>query len=80
MEFNNKPKRQAPTFTTSYKVEKKVEAEAINNEFKLGDKLNHKVFGDGLIVAMDGDIISVAFAMPYGIKKLMKNHPSIRKI
>jgi hypothetical protein len=29
---------------------------------------------------MDGDIISVAFAMPYGIKKLMKNHPSIRKI
>lgn len=81
MEFTNKfKKKEAPTFTTTKTVEKKVEEPSVNNEFKLGDKLNHKVFGDGLIVQIDGDIISVAFAMPYGIKKLMKNHPSIRKI
>ena len=80
MEFSKPKRKDVPTFTTSYKVEKKPEEKIIDNEFKLGDKLNHKVFGDGLIVAMDGDIISVAFAMPYGIKKLMKNHPSIRKI
>ncbi|MBE6136993.1 MAG: ATP-dependent DNA helicase PcrA [Erysipelotrichaceae bacterium] len=49
-------------------------------KFSVGDKINHKAFGDGLVVAVEGDVIQVAFKVPHGIKKLMGSHPAIRKI
>ncbi len=49
-------------------------------EFAVGDKIAHKAFGDGLVVAVKGEIISVAFKAPFGIKHLMGNHPAIAKI
>lgn len=48
--------------------------------FSVGDKINHKAFGDGLVVSVDGNVITVAFKVPHGIKKLMGNHPAIRKL
>jgi DNA helicase-2/ATP-dependent DNA helicase PcrA len=51
-----------------------------NNEIKVGDKINHKMFGDGVVVEDSGQVITVAFKVPYGVKKLGKTHPSIRKI
>lgn len=48
--------------------------------FKTGDKINHKAFGDGLVISTSGVTITVAFKAPYGIKTLNGNHPSIRKI
>jgi len=59
------------------KLEVKKEA---TNLFKTGDKINHKVFGNGIIVSVDGDNIKVAFSAEFGIKTLRANHPSIRKI
>lgn len=56
--------------------EEKPEAVEINK----GDKINHKAFGDGLVVEKSGNIITVAFPAPYGVKKLSAVHPSIRKI
>ena len=47
--------------------------------YKVGDKINHKVFGKGVIVAVNLPIITVAFSKEYGIKKLMYNHPAIIK-
>ncbi len=58
-------------------TEKKIK---INNKYIIGDKVNHKAFGDGLVVQVDGDVITVAFGMPHGIKKLMGSHPAIRKL
>lgn len=52
----------------------------IGNIFKVGDKVNHKVFGDGLVVSVDGKFIKVAFPVPYGIKTILANHPAIIKI
>ena len=49
-------------------------------EINKGDKINHKAFGDGLVVEKNGNIITVAFMAPYGVKKLSAVHPSIRKI
>ena len=60
--------------------EKKEVKETISINFKIGDKINHKIFGDGLVVGVDGDVINVAFKMPTGIKKLKGNHPSIIKL
>ncbi len=48
--------------------------------YKAGDKINHQAFGDGVVVSVDGDFITVAFGVAYGIKKLLAKHPSIRKL
>ena len=49
------------------------------NDFKKGDLINHTIFGDGIVLRVDGDTIQVAFGMPTGIKTLMAGHPSITK-
>ena len=46
----------------------------------VGDKISHKAFGEGTVVQKNGQIVTVAFGAPYGVKKLMESHPSIRKI
>jgi DNA helicase-2/ATP-dependent DNA helicase PcrA len=48
-----------------------------NNDFKIGDIIKHELFGNGVIINIDKDIIDVAFKS--GIKKLNKNHKSITK-
>ncbi|VEU83095.1 ATP-dependent helicase [Acholeplasma hippikon] len=45
-----------------------------------GDKVNHIVFGEGIVVGVEDGIATIAFKMPHGIKKLLENHPSIKKI
>ncbi|HAB66055.1 MAG TPA: ATP-dependent DNA helicase PcrA [Firmicutes bacterium] len=52
----------------------------IDVEFKEGDVIMHMIYGRGVIIEVNGDFISVAFAKNYGIKKLLKNHKSIKKI
>ncbi len=53
----------------------------INDEdYNLGDKVIHKEFGEGVIITIDKSILTIAFPHPYGIKKIMKGHSSIRKV
>ncbi|MFZ2975188.1 MAG: UvrD-helicase domain-containing protein [Candidatus Moraniibacteriota bacterium] len=47
--------------------------------FKDGDRVRHEVFGDGLIVASQGDIITVAFSKA-GLKKLSTSIAHLEKI
>lgn len=47
--------------------------------YKKGDHVVHGIFGEGIIVRISGKVLEVAFAYPHGIKKIMANHPSIRK-
>ncbi len=54
--------------------------EANEQEFNSGDIIMHTIYGRGVIVDCQGDFISVAFAKNYGIKKLLKNHKSIKKV
>ena len=49
-------------------------------EWKVGDYAYHDVFGAGRVVEVTNSLISIAFKMPYGIKKLMKNHKSLKKV
>lgn len=48
--------------------------------YNVGDFVYHEVFGQGKIVEVTNTLLSIAFRHPYGIKKLMKNHKSIKKI
>ena len=47
--------------------------------FKDGDRVHHETFGDGMIVATQGDIITVAFSK-MGLKKLSASIAPLRKI
>ncbi len=48
-------------------------------EYSVGDHVIHDIYGEGVVVAI-GSILTVAFSHPYGIKKIMKGHKSIRKV
>ncbi len=74
---------KAKEFVETTKFVKRSEptiSEISKEDYQMGDKINHKAFGDGLVVEVKGDVITVAFPVPYGIKKLISTHPSIRKI
>ena len=49
-----------------------------NDDIVMGDKIEHESLGLGVVVRVEGDLIDVAFKT--GIKKLMKNHKSIKRI
>lgn len=49
-------------------------------DFKRSDLVRHKVFGEGVVLSVEGQMIKVAFGMPHGIKTLLATHPSISKI
>lgn len=44
-----------------------------------GDKVEHQVFGLGVVIRVDDDVATIAFSMPHGIKKILESHPSLRK-
>lgn len=65
------------------KEEKFDKTETIREEaidYQVGDYVYHEVFGAGRVVEVSGSLVSVAFKMPHGIKKLMKNHKSLSKV
>jgi len=51
-----------------------------SNLLKMGDHVNHQVFGLGVVVRVDGDIATIAFGMPHGVKKILESHPSLTKV
>lgn len=48
--------------------------------FSIGNKVMHDIFGTGVIVNIDDDVVTIAFKMPHGIKRLQKGHPSIKPV
>ena len=50
-----------------------------DNDLHPGDIITHDKYGTGVVVSIDGLIANIAFKKE-GLKKLMKNHKSIRKV
>ena len=50
-----------------------------DNDLKPGDNVIHDTYGPGVVVMVDKSIATIAFK-GLGIKKLMKNHKSIKKV
>ena len=48
--------------------------------YNMGDHVKHDEFGEGVVVSVDGSLITIAFPHPYGIKKMMAKHKSITKV
>ena len=47
--------------------------------YRNGDSVIHKIYGEGVVIGNDGGVLQIAFAHPYGIKKILAGRPSIRK-
>lgn len=70
-----------PTFKQTIIQKRKVALDTENqNDISKGDKVTHKIFGDGVVVSVAGDNCVIAFKHPHGVKKLLKDHPAISKI
>ena len=50
-----------------------------DNDLHPGDMVNHDKYGFGVVILIDGSIATISFKNG-GMKKLMKNHKSIRKV
>ena len=72
---NTKEEKEEPI-----KINKEEKFYAEDVEYNVGDYVYHDTFGAGRVVEVTNTLLSIAFKMPYGIKKLMKNHKSIRKV
>lgn len=49
------------------------------NDYKIGDKIIHIVFGIGTIIGINNDILEISFKPPYNIKNIVYNHKSIKR-
>jgi len=71
---NNSVKEEKPLFDK----EKVYSNETI--DWKSGDVVLHDTYGRGVVVGVDKMLVTVAFNNRVGIKKLMKNHKSLKKM
>ena len=46
---------------------------------KAGDKVIHNVFGEGIVVNVNGKIATIAFSHKFGIKQIAINHKYLTK-
>lgn len=69
--------RQAPRASVSKDAGKKAAAKMT---FAKGDTVDHKVFGRGTVVKVDGDTLHVRFSRTGQTKKLLKDYAPIVKI
>ncbi|MFA7075165.1 MAG: ATP-dependent helicase, partial [Candidatus Izemoplasmatales bacterium] len=56
--------------------ESKYTYKQVKQNVSVGNKIEHKTFGKGVVVAIEDEKIRVAFPSPTGIKVLIKDHPS----
>lgn len=64
--------------------EKKIDVNSVLRDeeidYQIGDYVVHDHFGRGKVVDVTNSLVTVAFPIPFGVKKLLKNHKSLAKI
>ena len=75
-----------PRFKTTDYIPKQTvsKAELIGDnkvdDWKVGDLVNHDIFGKGVVVKVNKTILDIAFELPVGLKSLMANHKALKKL
>ena len=75
-----------PRFKTTDYVPKQTvsKAELIGDnkvdDWKVGDLVNHDIFGKGVVVKVNKNILDIAFELPAGLESLMANHKALKKL
>lgn len=78
-------KGQRPRYKTSNYVSSLPSKEELignNNvdDWKIGDLVHHDVFGKGVVVKVNKNILDIAFELPVGLKTLMANHKALKRL
>lgn len=60
--------------------EEKKEVISSTQEIEIGTRINHKFFGNGLVVAKDDRFVQILFDKDKSIKKITKDHPTLTVI
>ncbi len=47
--------------------------------YNVGDMVSHDTFGKGVVVSVEKQLLTIAFPHPYGVRKIISGHKSIRK-
>ncbi len=68
------------TNTSIIRKTNQVTSQPILVDFKIGDKIQHKAWGVGVVVAVNGDKLNIAFDISVGVKTLKAGHPSYFKM
>lgn len=72
------------TTNSSIKEEKSFDIEGMYTkeeaEYTIGDVVLHEMYGRGVVIDVDKMLVTVAFNNRVGVKKLMKNHKSLKKM
>ena len=66
--------------TASFKARQARLQSRQENDLYAGDKISHTVFGEGVVVSVNGEQCTIAFKQGVGLKTLMKDHPAIQKV
>ena len=61
-------------------VKKEVKIHQTDQMYNYGDKVVHDVYGTGVVIEVTKTILTIAFNKDIGIKKILKNHKSIRRV
>lgn len=72
--------KKEPIFGKNHVIHKE---DMYSNEdvtYQIGDVVMHTIYGRGVVVGVEDTIVTIAFSKQYGIRKLMKNHKSIKKV
>ena len=77
----NQKSRFITEYVASHDWKEHLEEEAKSDDtpIKTGDKVIHSSFGEGLVVADSDMIIQVLFTKDNQLRKIMRNHPALRK-
>lgn len=72
---------QQPNYmNTTIPTNNKEIAKTNHQEWKTGDLLLHEFFGKGVVLKVSNDYLQIAFPIPYGVKTLLADHPSLKKL
>ncbi len=47
--------------------------------FRIGDRVIHTAFGEGIILKVNGDILDISFKPPFNNKTIVANHKSLKR-
>lgn len=61
-------------------VEAKEEKKVVNGEINVGSRVNHKIHGNGLVVAKEDRYVQILFDKDQTLRKIVKDHPTLTKI
>ena len=48
-------------------------------KIRKGDLITHDVFGDGVVIKLEDKLATIAFDKKFGIRKIMIDHPALKK-